>query len=185
MTAVGAPEGDAKDAPPPVQWPEGWQIQPDIIVKLDRQLMLSFALQQTDQAGQRLELHGEHLHATREQPLARRIQCVGRSWPAACLGCTSDQLLIRCTTPPALVGHARPARPHGEMGDAGPMLGKQHIDHLGGRACRDDRPRIQHDDTIRRVCGTSIVCYALDYNTSMLTENESSGQDRPSPIALM
>jgi hypothetical protein len=29
----GAPEGDAKDAPPPVQWPEGWQIQPDIIVK--------------------------------------------------------------------------------------------------------------------------------------------------------
>jgi hypothetical protein len=29
----GAPEGDAKDAPPAVQWPEGWQIQPDIIVK--------------------------------------------------------------------------------------------------------------------------------------------------------
>ena len=29
----GAAEGDAKDAPPPVQWPEGWQIQPDIIVK--------------------------------------------------------------------------------------------------------------------------------------------------------
>lgn len=28
----GAPEGDAKDAPPPVQWPEGWQIQPDVIV---------------------------------------------------------------------------------------------------------------------------------------------------------
>jgi hypothetical protein len=29
----GAAEGDAKDAPPPVQWPEGWQIEPDIIVK--------------------------------------------------------------------------------------------------------------------------------------------------------
>jgi len=28
----GAPEGDAKDAPPPVKWPEGWQIQPDVIV---------------------------------------------------------------------------------------------------------------------------------------------------------
>jgi hypothetical protein len=28
----GAPEGDAKDAPPPIQWSEGWQIQPDIIV---------------------------------------------------------------------------------------------------------------------------------------------------------
>jgi len=31
----GAQEGDAKDAPPPVQWPEkGWQIKPDIIVDL-------------------------------------------------------------------------------------------------------------------------------------------------------
>ena len=30
---AGAPEGDSKDAPPPIQWPgEGWQIQPDIIV---------------------------------------------------------------------------------------------------------------------------------------------------------
>jgi hypothetical protein len=29
----GAAEGDATDAPPPVEWPEGWQIQPDIIVK--------------------------------------------------------------------------------------------------------------------------------------------------------
>jgi hypothetical protein len=29
----GAAEGDAKDAPTPVEWPEGWQIQPDIIVK--------------------------------------------------------------------------------------------------------------------------------------------------------
>jgi hypothetical protein len=28
----GAPEGDPKDAPPVVQWPEGWLIQPDIIV---------------------------------------------------------------------------------------------------------------------------------------------------------
>ena len=29
----GAPEGNAEDAPPPVKWPEGWQIQPDIIVQ--------------------------------------------------------------------------------------------------------------------------------------------------------
>jgi hypothetical protein len=28
----GAPEGDIKDAPPPVQWPEGWLIKPDIVV---------------------------------------------------------------------------------------------------------------------------------------------------------
>jgi hypothetical protein len=30
---AGAPEGDAKDAPRPIQWPEdGWQIKPDYIV---------------------------------------------------------------------------------------------------------------------------------------------------------
>jgi hypothetical protein len=29
----GAPEGNPKDAPPPVRWPEGWQVQPDIIVQ--------------------------------------------------------------------------------------------------------------------------------------------------------
>jgi hypothetical protein len=30
----GALEGDAKDAPPPVQWPEdGWSIKPDVVVK--------------------------------------------------------------------------------------------------------------------------------------------------------
>ncbi|MBA0085533.1 MAG: hypothetical protein HRJ53_11100, partial [Acidobacteria bacterium Pan2503] len=29
---AGAPEGDAKDAPPPLKWPEGWQIAPDVIV---------------------------------------------------------------------------------------------------------------------------------------------------------
>ncbi len=28
----GAPEGDAKDAPIAMQWPEGWKIQPDVIV---------------------------------------------------------------------------------------------------------------------------------------------------------
>src|SRR5438128_3988208 len=29
----GAPEGDAKDAPPPRQWPAaGWEVQPDIII---------------------------------------------------------------------------------------------------------------------------------------------------------
>jgi hypothetical protein len=31
---AGAPEGDPKDAPPPVAWPaDGWQIKPDIIVR--------------------------------------------------------------------------------------------------------------------------------------------------------
>jgi hypothetical protein len=30
---AGAPEGAASDAPPPVQWPEGWAIKPDIIVE--------------------------------------------------------------------------------------------------------------------------------------------------------
>ncbi len=29
---AGAPQGDPKDAPPAVKWPDGWQIQPDIIV---------------------------------------------------------------------------------------------------------------------------------------------------------
>jgi hypothetical protein len=28
----GAPQGNANDAPPPVQWPEGWQIQPDVVL---------------------------------------------------------------------------------------------------------------------------------------------------------
>ena len=31
---AGAPEGDPKDAPPPIQWPaDGWQIKPDVIVR--------------------------------------------------------------------------------------------------------------------------------------------------------
>src|SRR5215471_2708011 len=30
---TGAAEGDAKDASPPVKWPEGWQIEPDIVVQ--------------------------------------------------------------------------------------------------------------------------------------------------------
>ena len=29
---AGAPQGNVKDAPPPLRWPEGWQIEPDIIV---------------------------------------------------------------------------------------------------------------------------------------------------------
>jgi hypothetical protein len=28
----GAPEGELKNAPPPVEWPEGWLIKPDIVV---------------------------------------------------------------------------------------------------------------------------------------------------------
>jgi hypothetical protein len=31
---AGAPAGDAKDAPPPVEWaPDGWQISPDVVVR--------------------------------------------------------------------------------------------------------------------------------------------------------
>jgi len=31
---AGAPQGDAKDAPPPVDWaPDGWQIKPDLVVR--------------------------------------------------------------------------------------------------------------------------------------------------------
>ena len=30
---AGAPEGSVSDAPPPVQWPQGWGITPDIIVE--------------------------------------------------------------------------------------------------------------------------------------------------------
>jgi N-methylhydantoinase B len=29
---------------------------------------------------------------------------------------------------------------------------------------------LEHDETIRRVCGTSVICYSLDYNTSLMTE---------------
>src|SRR6185312_8202940 len=28
----GAPQGDPKDAPRPVTWPEGWNIQPDLVI---------------------------------------------------------------------------------------------------------------------------------------------------------
>jgi hypothetical protein len=30
----GAPEGDSKDSPAPVTWPEGWTIQPDVVVSM-------------------------------------------------------------------------------------------------------------------------------------------------------
>jgi hypothetical protein len=30
----GAPEGDAGDKPKPVQWPEGWQVEPDVILSI-------------------------------------------------------------------------------------------------------------------------------------------------------
>jgi hypothetical protein len=29
---AGAPEGEVKDAPPAKQWPDGWMIQPDVII---------------------------------------------------------------------------------------------------------------------------------------------------------
>ena len=31
---AGAPEGDAKDKPAPIQWSEGWNIKPDIVISL-------------------------------------------------------------------------------------------------------------------------------------------------------
>ena len=31
---AGAPEGEAKDMPSPIHWPEGWRIKPDVIVSL-------------------------------------------------------------------------------------------------------------------------------------------------------
>jgi len=32
----GAPEGDAKDAPPPLTFPDGWQIKPDMIIEMSK-----------------------------------------------------------------------------------------------------------------------------------------------------
>jgi hypothetical protein len=32
----GAPEGDAKDKPAPVEWPDGWSIKPDLVVSLPK-----------------------------------------------------------------------------------------------------------------------------------------------------
>jgi hypothetical protein len=32
----GAPEGDVKDAPPPLTFPEGWQIKPDMIIEMPK-----------------------------------------------------------------------------------------------------------------------------------------------------
>jgi hypothetical protein len=32
----GGPEGDAKDAPPPLKFPEGWQIKPDMIIEMPK-----------------------------------------------------------------------------------------------------------------------------------------------------
>src|SRR6266571_2354918 len=32
--ADGTPQGDEKDAPPPIEWPaDGWQIKPDVVVR--------------------------------------------------------------------------------------------------------------------------------------------------------
>ena len=39
---------------------------------------------------------------------------------------------------------------------------------------------LEHDNTIRLVCGTGIVCHALDYNTSMLVEDGRTILGRPS-----
>ncbi|HEX5228183.1 MAG TPA: cytochrome c [Bryobacteraceae bacterium] len=32
----GAPEGNAKDAPPPISFPDGWQIKPDMIIEMPK-----------------------------------------------------------------------------------------------------------------------------------------------------
>src|SRR5262245_62099569 len=37
---AGAPEGDAKDAPPPVQFPEGWAIKPDMVIEMPKDVPL-------------------------------------------------------------------------------------------------------------------------------------------------
>jgi hypothetical protein len=51
--------------------------------------------------GRQLEL----ANRSRQQALACRIQRVGRSWPAACLPCACNHVLIRLATPTAPVGH--------------------------------------------------------------------------------
>ena len=33
---AGAPEGDAKDAPAPIQWRDGWNIRPDVVIPLPK-----------------------------------------------------------------------------------------------------------------------------------------------------
>jgi hypothetical protein len=33
----GAPEGDAKDAPPPIAFPDGWNIKPDMIIEMPKE----------------------------------------------------------------------------------------------------------------------------------------------------
>ena len=76
--------------------------------RLDRRLLcqLGDALRDREHArdllGRQLELPDRR----REQALAGSIQCVGRSWPAACFGRAGDQLLVGLATPPAPVGHA-------------------------------------------------------------------------------
>jgi len=33
---AGAPEGDLRDSPPPIQWPQGWIIPPDVVVSMPK-----------------------------------------------------------------------------------------------------------------------------------------------------
>ena len=33
---AGAPEGDAKDMPPPIEWRDGWNIKPDVVVEMPK-----------------------------------------------------------------------------------------------------------------------------------------------------
>jgi mono/diheme cytochrome c family protein len=36
----GAPEGDAKDAPPPIDFPHGWSVKPDVIIEMPQDISL-------------------------------------------------------------------------------------------------------------------------------------------------
>ena len=33
---AGAPEGDAKDMPPPIEWRDGWNIKPDVVIEMPK-----------------------------------------------------------------------------------------------------------------------------------------------------
>jgi hypothetical protein len=76
--------------------------------RLDRQLIcelgdtLRNSKHACDLLGRQLELP----YRRRQQVLAGRIQCVGRSCPAACFRCATDQLLIWLAASTAPVGHA-------------------------------------------------------------------------------
>ena len=76
--------------------------------RLDRRLFcqLGDALRDGEHARDLLGRQLELPDRGREQALARSIQRVGGSWPAACLPCAGDHVLIWLATPTTLVSHA-------------------------------------------------------------------------------